>query len=153
MGFPRQEYWSGLPFPSPMQESEKWKMKVKSLSHVGLLVIPWTAAYQAPPSVGFSRQEYWSGVPLPSPEALSVKGLKKILSSFLKVNIRLAPEILYFWNLKSHKPSWYIPFALKGHYFLIAKRQVGLLLMIFEMSKASIFFLFLLLQEGLFPVL
>ena len=26
---------------------------------------PWTAAYQAPPSMGFSRQEYWSGVPLP----------------------------------------------------------------------------------------
>ena len=25
MGFPRQEYWSELPFPSPMQESEKWK--------------------------------------------------------------------------------------------------------------------------------
>jgi len=29
-------------------------------------VTPWTAAYQAPPSLGFSRQEYWSGVPLPS---------------------------------------------------------------------------------------
>ena len=27
---------------------------------------PWTAAYQAPPSMGVSRQEYWSGVPLPS---------------------------------------------------------------------------------------
>ena len=24
-GFSRQEYWSGLPFPSPMHESEKWK--------------------------------------------------------------------------------------------------------------------------------
>ena len=45
----------------------KWKVKVKSLSHVRLLVTPWTAAYQAPPSMGFSRQEYWSGVPLPSP--------------------------------------------------------------------------------------
>ena len=41
-------------------------MKVKSLSRVRLLVTPWTAAYQAPPSMGFSRQEYWSGVPLPS---------------------------------------------------------------------------------------
>ena len=40
---------------------------MKSLSHVRLLVTPWTAAYQAPPSMGFSRQEYWSGVPLPSP--------------------------------------------------------------------------------------
>ena len=44
----------------------KWKVKVKSLSCVRLLVTPWTAAYQAPPSMGFSRQEYWSGVPLPS---------------------------------------------------------------------------------------
>ena len=38
----------------------KWKVKVKSLSHVWLLVTPWTAAHQAPPSMGFSRQEYWS---------------------------------------------------------------------------------------------
>ena len=40
---------------------------MKSLSRVRLLATPWTAAYQAPPSMGFSRQEYWSGVPLPSP--------------------------------------------------------------------------------------
>ena len=45
----------------------KWKVKVKSLSHVWLPATPWTAAHQAPPSMGFSRQEYWSGVPLPSP--------------------------------------------------------------------------------------
>ena len=45
----------------------KWKLKVKSFSCVWLFVTPWTAAYQAPPSMGFSRQEYWSGVPLPSP--------------------------------------------------------------------------------------
>ena len=25
MEFSRQEYWTGLPFPSPMHESEKWK--------------------------------------------------------------------------------------------------------------------------------
>ena len=45
----------------------KWKVNVKSLSCVRLLATPWSAAYQAPPSMGFSRQEYWSGVPLPSP--------------------------------------------------------------------------------------
>ena len=45
----------------------KWKVKVKSLSRVRLLVTPWTAAHQAPPSMGFSRQEYWSGVLSPSP--------------------------------------------------------------------------------------
>ena len=45
----------------------KWKVKVKSLSRIRPSGTPWTAAYQAPPSMGFSRQEYWSGVPLPSP--------------------------------------------------------------------------------------
>ena len=40
---------------------------VKLLSRVRLIVTPWTAAYQAPPSMGFSRQGFWSGVPLPSP--------------------------------------------------------------------------------------
>ena len=49
----------------------KWKVKVKSLSRVRLLATPWTAAYQAPPSMGFSKQEYWSGVPLPSPVSSS----------------------------------------------------------------------------------
>ena len=45
----------------------KGKVKVKSLCRVQLFATPWSAAYQAPPSMGFSRQEYWSGVPLPSP--------------------------------------------------------------------------------------
>ena len=48
----------------------KWKVKVKSLSRVQPLATPWTAAFQAPPSMGFSRQEYWSGMPLPFPYTL-----------------------------------------------------------------------------------
>ena len=43
-------------------------VKVKLLSRVRLFPTPWTAVYQALPSMGFSRQEYWSGVPLPSPK-------------------------------------------------------------------------------------
>ena len=35
--------------------SNAWKWKVKSVSHARLLATPWTAAYQAPPSMGFSR--------------------------------------------------------------------------------------------------
>ena len=114
MGFSRQEYWSGSPFPSPRDLPDPgiepgspplqadrffpiWAtaaaaakspqscltlcdpidsrlprpwgspgkntgvgchfllqcVKVKSLSHVWLLAPPWTAAYQAPPSMGF----------------------------------------------------------------------------------------------------
>ena len=65
LGFSWQEHWSGLPFPSPRHESEKWKWSRSVVSR--LLATPWTTAYQAPPSMGFSRQEYWSGLPLPSP--------------------------------------------------------------------------------------
>ena len=60
-------------------------MKVKSesisLSRVQLLVTPWTAAYQIPPSMGFSRQEYWSGVPLPSPSHSLVQGKNLVEST------------------------------------------------------------------------
>ena len=45
---------------------------MKPLSRVRLLATPWTAVYQAPPSMGFSRQEYWSGVPLPSPHKVTL---------------------------------------------------------------------------------
>ena len=64
----------------------KWKVKVKSLSRVRLLVTPWTAAYQAPPSMGFSRQEYWNGVPLPSPIIIIVI----IISNDLC-------KVIYYW--------------------------------------------------------
>ena len=49
---------------------------VQLLSCVRLFATPWTAAYQAPPSMGFSRQEYWSRVPSPSPEDLPNLGME-----------------------------------------------------------------------------
>ena len=33
LGFSRQEHWSGLPFPSPMHESEKWKWSRSAVSN------------------------------------------------------------------------------------------------------------------------
>ena len=66
----RIQEWVAISFSNAW----KWKVKVKSLSRVRLLVTPWTAAYQAPLSMGFSRQEYWSGVPLPSPRLFTVLG-------------------------------------------------------------------------------
>ena len=76
---PREGSPPGSPLPGILQartlewvaisfsNAWKWKVKVKSLSRVRFFATPWTAAYQAPPSIGFSRQEYWSGMPLPSP--------------------------------------------------------------------------------------
>ena len=62
LGFSRQEYWSGLPFPSPMHAC-----MLSRFSCVQLCVTLQTAAHQAPLSMEFSRQEYWSGLPFPSP--------------------------------------------------------------------------------------
>ena len=46
------------------------------LSHVQLLVIPWTALHQAPLSMGFSRQEYWNRLLFPPPADLPNPGIK-----------------------------------------------------------------------------
>ena len=66
-------------------------MKVKSESEVAqsfpTLATPWTAAYQAPPSMGFSRQKYWSGVPLPSPTKY------KAIAIFLKCGVPINTDI------------------------------------------------------------
>ena len=65
MGFSRQEYWSGLPFPSP-----------GDLPDPG--IDPGSPAFQAdtltsePPG---KPQEYWSGLLFPSLEDLPTQGL------------------------------------------------------------------------------
>ena len=57
MGFSRQEYWSGLPLPSPMHDSEVAQL-CPTLSNPMDCSPPGSSIH------GFSRQEYWSGVPL-----------------------------------------------------------------------------------------
>ena len=88
LGFPRQEHWSGLPFPSPMQACI-----LRCFSHVQLCAIPWTAAHQAPLSIGFSRQEYWNGLPFPSSGDLPNPGVK------------LRPPTLWADSLPSEPPG------------------------------------------------
>ena len=63
MGFSRQEYWSGLPLPSPHNSLGICKSKVQcpqfssvqSLSRVQLFSTPWTAARQASLSITNSQ--------------------------------------------------------------------------------------------------
>ena len=85
--------WVAISFSNAWE----WKVKVKLLSRVWLLVTPWTAAYQAPPSMGFSRQECWSRLPLPSPiskdtNGLKVKGIEKYI---MQIETRRKWEWLY----------------------------------------------------------
>ena len=73
----------------------KWKVKVKSLSHVWLWDPMDCVAYQAPPSMGFSRQEYWSGMPLSS---LTQRSLNKYLQNewMNKGNKLVYFEVIHF---------------------------------------------------------
>ena len=63
LGFSTQDYWSGLPFPSP-----RHACLLSCFSRFRLCVALWTAAHRAPLSTGFSRQKYWNGLPFPSAE-------------------------------------------------------------------------------------
>ena len=63
LGFSRQEYRSGLPFPSPMRESEVAQSYL-------ILHDPMVCSLPGSSVMGFSRQEYRSEVPLPSPHIL-----------------------------------------------------------------------------------
>ena len=76
-------------------------MKVKSLGHVRHLATPWTATYQAPPSMGFSGQQYWSGVPLPSPKSLFeyLTNQSLLLAGFVALSKK--PSYLPIFSLKN----------------------------------------------------
>ena len=89
LGFSRQEYWSGLPFPSlgdlpdpgtelgsPVVQAfftTEQPAAAKSLQSCPTLCDPIDGSHQAPPSLGLSRQEHWSGLPFPSPMCESEK--------------------------------------------------------------------------------
>ena len=87
--------WIAISFSN----ASKWEVKVKLLSRAWLLATPWTAAYQAPPSMGFSRQEYWSGVPLPSLknpiESTKVLELVNELSKSCKYKIKTQKSVMF----------------------------------------------------------
>ena len=104
--------WVAISFPNAW----KGKVKVKSLSPVRLLLTPWTAAYQAPPSMGFSRQEYWSRVPLPSPQQDATQTLFDIplhmiteegclISPCYSLEICIQMDISFFFSFAFHVSS------------------------------------------------
>ena len=100
----------------------KWKVKVKSLSPVQLFVTPWTAVYQAPPSMGFSRQEYWSRVPQHVYIFIKFKLLDtgplrnfsiQLCAVYLQVGIYTFPKQIQSWKIP-HPLSWHT-FYTFGH--------------------------------------
>ena len=85
--------WAAISFSN----GGKWKVKVKSLSRVWLLATPWTAAFQAPPSMGFSRKSTGVGCHyLLHEEAVNVGGSHSIQTHFLILS--LIKMKLSFWK-------------------------------------------------------
>ena len=62
LGYSRHEHGGGLPFS--FSNAWKWKLKVKSLSSLWLLVTPWTAPHEAPPVHGIfqARVLEWGAI-------------------------------------------------------------------------------------------
>ena len=69
-------------------------------SRVRLCATPWTAAYQASPSVGFSRQEHWSGLPFPSPmhESRKWKWSRSVVSDSLRPHELQPTRLFHPWD-------------------------------------------------------
>ena len=53
MGFPRQEYWSGLPFPSPKESS-----RPKDQTRISCLVGRFSTTEPSGKSMGYVSQEF-----------------------------------------------------------------------------------------------
>ena len=142
MGFPRQEYWSGFPFPSPgdvpdpgtepaspvscigRQILYHWapgkpfnRMLLLLLSHfsrVWLCATPEMAAHQAPLSLGFSRQEHWSGLPFPSPmhESEKWKWGRSVMSDSLRPHGLQPTKLLRPWDFPGKSAGVPLPSPL-----------------------------------------
>ena len=125
LGFSRQEYWGGLPFPSlaalpdPGIEAglPHGRQIVCHLSHQIVPVVlkvkvkvtqsgpthcnPMDCSPPGPLSLEFSRQEYWSGVPFPSPGDFPDPGIASALladsEGFASLSLQSDP---YWQNFK-----------------------------------------------------
>ena len=64
-------------------------------------MIPWTVAYQSPPSMEFSRQECWSGLPFPSPGDLPNPAIEPGTPALQADALSSEPpgNILFSWNV------------------------------------------------------
>ena len=112
---------------------------MKSLSHVQLLATPWTAAYQAPPSMGFSRQEYWNGLPLPSPYTALMYAfsyLEPVCCSMSSSNFcfltciqvsQEAGQVIWYSHLFQNFPQYIVIHTVKG-FGIVNKAEIDVFL-------------------------
>ena len=94
MGFSRQEYWSGLPLPSPFSS-------VQSLSHIRLFATPWITLRQTSLSITNS----WSSLRVASIESV-MPSSHLILGRPLLLLPPIPPSIRVFSNESTLHMRW-----------------------------------------------
>ena len=79
---------------------EHMLLLLRHFSRVRLCATPWTAAYQASPSMGFSRQEHWSGLPFPSTrhESGKWKWSRLVVSDSVRPHGLQPTRLLHPWD-------------------------------------------------------
>ena len=103
LGFSRQEHWNGLPFPSPMHESEKWKW---SLSVVSDSYDPMDCSLPGSSVHGIfqARVLEWGAIAFSSMIAGVVFSLEQIHTA-------LAPGVSLLTQQMLFSPSYPVPLA------------------------------------------
>ena len=123
MGFSRQGYWSGLPFPSPGDLPDPgikpWSPSLQADSLLSeplgepkkfvlyylSILCPW----------GFSRHEYWSGLPCPFPGDLPNPGVEPRSPALQADSLPAEPP--------GKPPS---PRGLRSSWLPLPKKQLGI---------------------------
>ena len=146
LGFSRQEHWSGLPFPSPMHESEKWKWSPSVLSNSlrphGLqptrLLCPWDFPGK---STGVGCHCLLHMFPSPHSENKKEwswnKGRSLIAHSYFHCAGRGTLNCLFFNFPKYHGDgNWWMKFSLEYLFWLCVGVLLFLLLLfLFRKNK------------------
>ena len=115
LGFSRQEHWSGLPFPSPMHESEKWKW---SRSVCSTLSDPMDCSLPGSSIHGIFQAKVleWGDTAFSMNEtsALKRRGQRTSSLSFLHVRIQEVISHLQPWPWFRTRtwPCWHADFRL-----------------------------------------
>ena len=123
LGFSRQEHWSGLPFPSPMHKSEKWKWS-RSLMSDSSQPHGLQPTGSSVHGIFQARVLEWGAI------AFSVEELTLYKWSYY-------PKAIYIFNVISIKKLWYfsqiiLKFTWKHNWPWIAKANLG------EKNKAGV---------------
>ena len=112
-GWPRRtKTWEGegqevptagcpLPILVAWRASRLILVRICALSHIQVVMTPWTVACQAPLSMESSRQEYWSGVPFPTSGDRPNTGIEPRSPSLQADSLPFEPpgKPVWFWWL------------------------------------------------------